>query len=130
LFLGVSALQEMPWRRRHSGNRAYIPEMTESASAVTVRSRREPVLVYKKCFKRVSGGSKIKRALKSAAKSLREAQPGRRPRLVMTGCFGICPKRAVVVASGTRLHRGEYSLLADAHQAADAISLLMPPDRP
>lgn len=104
--------------------------MTKNASAVTVRSRREPVLVCRKCFKRIPGGSRIKRALKSAAESLRDVQPGRRPRLVMTGCFGICPKRAVVVASGTTLHRGEYILLADAGQVVDAVSLLMPADRP
>lgn len=104
--------------------------MTKSASAVTVRSRRESVLVCRKCFKRVSGGSRIKRALKSAAKGRRDTQPGRRPRLVMAGCFGICPKRAVVVASGTTLHRGEYILLADADQVVDAVSLLIPADRP
>ncbi|MDP3692859.1 MAG: (2Fe-2S) ferredoxin domain-containing protein [Bradyrhizobium sp.] len=104
--------------------------MVKTASTVTVCSRREPVLVCRKCLKRVTGGSRIKRALKSAVKSLRDAQPGRRPRLVMTACFGICPKRAVVVASGTTLHRGEYILLADAGQVVDAVALLMPADRP
>lgn len=104
--------------------------MVKIASTVTVRSRREPVLVCRKCLKRAPGGSGIKRALKSAAKSLCDAQPGRRPRVVMTSCFGICPKRAVVVASGATLHRGEYILLADADQAADVAALLMPADRP
>lgn len=106
-----------------------MPDMSKAASNVTVRSRREPVLICKKCLKRVPDGRKIRRELKSATKSLRDAQPDHRPRLVMTSCFGICPKRAVVVASATTLHRGEYVLLADADQAADAVSLLMP-DRP
>lgn len=103
--------------------------MVKTASAVIVSSRREPVLVCKKCLKRVPDGRKVKRALKSAAKGLEVAQPGRRPRLVLTGCFGICPKRAVVVASGATLHRGEFVLLADANQAADAVTVLMLPDR-
>ena len=104
--------------------------MVKTASAVTISSRREPVLVCKKCLKRTPDGRNIKRALKSATKNLGDAQPDRRPRLVLTGCFGICPKRAVVVASGTTLHRGEFVLLADADQAADVTSLLIPPDRP
>ncbi len=103
--------------------------MVKTASTVTIRSRREPVLVCRKCLKRVSDGGRIKRELKSAVKNLHNAQPGRRPRMVMTSCFGICPKRAVVVASGTTLHRGEFVLLTDAGQAADAVSLLLPPDR-
>jgi hypothetical protein len=103
--------------------------MVKTASAVTISSRREPVLVCKKCLKRIPDGRKMKRALKSAAKSLGDAQPGRRPRLVLTGCFGICPKQSVVVASGTTLHRGEFVLLADANQAADAVTVLMVRDR-
>jgi predicted metal-binding protein len=103
--------------------------MVKTASAVTVSSRREPVLVCKKCLKRVPDGRDIRRALKSAAKNLEVAQPGWRPRLVLTGCFGICPKRAVVVASGATLHRGEFVLLTEADQAADVAALLMPPDR-
>ena len=104
--------------------------MVKTASVVTVSSRREPVLVCKKCLKRVPDGRQIKRALKSSVKSLAVAQAGRRPRLVLTDCFGICPKRAVVVASGTTLYRGGFVLLADADQAADAVTVLMPPDRP
>jgi hypothetical protein len=42
----------------------------------------------------------------------------------MTGCFGLCPKRAVTAASGTTLARGEYLLLADEGQAAEAASRL------
>jgi hypothetical protein len=104
--------------------------MVKTASAVTVSSRRQPVLVCKKCLKRVPDGRNIKRALKSAAKGLEVAQPGRRVRLVPTGCFDICPKRAVVVASGATLNRGEFVLLTEADQAVDVAALLMPPNRP
>jgi hypothetical protein len=104
--------------------------MAKISSTVIVRSRREPILVCKKCLKRVPNGHKIKRALKAAMKHQSTAQPKRRPRLVLTGCFDICPKRAVVVANGMTLHRGAYLLLADADQAEDVASSLMQRDRP
>lgn len=111
-------------------NRPYIQHMAKITSIVTVRSRREPVLVCKKCLKRVPNGHKIKRALKAAVKHQSAAQPKRRPRLVLTGCFDICPRHAVAVANGATLQRGEYVLLADADQADEAAAVLMPPDRP
>ncbi|MDR6302786.1 hypothetical protein GGQ85_000466 [Nitrobacter vulgaris] len=45
--------------------------------------------------------------------------------MVMTGCFGICPKRAVTTASGVTLARNEFLLIADAEQARDAAAKLM-----
>jgi hypothetical protein len=104
--------------------------MAKISSTVIVRSRREPVLVCKKCLKRVPNGHNIKRALKAAVKQQSTAQPKRRPRLVLTGCLDICPKHAVVVASGMTLQRGEYVLFADPDQAEDVASLLMQRDRP
>ena len=103
--------------------------MAKITSPVTIRSRREAILVCRKCLKRVPDGHKVKRALKAAAKRQSAADPKRRPRLVMTGCFDICPKDAVVVANGATLQRGEYVLLANAGQADEAAAMLMPPDR-
>ena len=103
--------------------------MAEISSIVTVRSRRQPVLVCRKCLKRVPNGHRIKQALKAEVKRTSGTQHNWRPRVVLTSCFGICPKRAVVVTGGTTLHRSEYVLLADADQATDAVALLMPPDR-
>jgi predicted metal-binding protein len=101
--------------------------MVKTTPIVTLRPRRaRPVLVCKKCLKRIDDGSKLKRALKSELKRRSAAQGTRRPRVVMTGCFGICPKRAVVVASGATLQRGEYLLLADAASSATAAALLAP----
>ena len=103
--------------------------MVKTSSVATIRPRRAaPVLVCKKCLKRVGAGSKLKRALKSELKHRSVAQGTRRPRIVMTGCFGICPKRAVVVASGGTLQRGEYLLLADVNSSARAVALLVPPE--
>jgi predicted metal-binding protein len=103
--------------------------MTKTASPTTLRLRRaEPILVCKKCLKRIDGGSKLKRVLKSAVKRRGAAQAKRRSRIVMTGCFGICPKRAVVVASGSTLQRGEYLLLPDVDSGAAAVALLVPSD--
>lgn len=105
--------------------RSYIRGMHQ-ASLVTIRPRRAPpVLVCKKCLKRVDDGKALKRALKSEVKRVSEAQSIKRPRVVMTDCMGICPKRAVVVASSATLHRGEYLLLRDAEASAEAIAVLM-----
>lgn len=46
--------------------------------------------------------------------------------MVQTGCFGICPKHAVVAASAATLARNEYLLLADGASAAAAVARLMP----
>jgi predicted metal-binding protein len=101
--------------------------MVKTSSPVTICPRRaKPVLVCKKCLKRIDAGSKLKRALKSELKRRSIAHATRRPRIVMTGCFGICPKRAVVAASGATLQRGEYILLADANSSVKAAALLVP----
>jgi predicted metal-binding protein len=98
---------------------------------VTIRPRRpEPILVCRKCLKRAADGKQIKRALKSEVKRRSIARATKRPRIVLTDCLGICPKRAIVLASGTTLHRGEYLLLADHGEIGEAAAILMQPDRP
>jgi predicted metal-binding protein len=102
--------------------------MTKS-SVTTIRPRRpQPILVCKKCLSRVAESGDMKRALKSEVKRRSTAQGTKRPRIVMTGCFGICPKRAVVVASGATLNRGEYLLLADPDAMTGAAATLMLPE--
>lgn len=102
--------------------------MSKTTPLTTLRLRRaEPILVCKKCLKRIDRGSKLKRALKSEVKRRGATQAKRRSRIVMTDCFGICPKRAVVVASGSSLQRGEYLLLPDVDSGAEAVALLVPP---
>lgn len=94
---------------------------------MTARLRRgAPLLICKKCLTRVADGSDLKRALKSEVKRRSVAQAIKKPRIVMTGCFGLCPKRAVVVASAGTLDRNEMLLLADTDAAAEAAAILMP----
>jgi predicted metal-binding protein len=90
---------------------------------------RPPVLICKKCLKRSGDGPKLKRALKSEVKRRSIAQGTKRPRVVQTGCLGICPKRAVVLTTGATLDRGEYLLLGNIESIADAATMLMPPKR-
>jgi predicted metal-binding protein len=100
--------------------------MPDKSSIVTARLRRPPpILVCKKCLGRVADGKAITKTLKSELKRC-AAQGGKRPRVVSTSCLGICPKRAVVVASAATLHKGHYLLLADGKAAAEAIALLIP----
>ncbi|MGT2436266.1 hypothetical protein ACU4GH_10630 [Bradyrhizobium betae] len=95
-----------------------------SSSPMVVRPRRAaPVLVCRKCLKRSDEGRDVRRALKSELKAAR--REGTKPaKLVMTGCFGLCPKKAVVVASGASLARQEYVLVEDRDQVPRALALL------
>ncbi|MES2028071.1 MAG: hypothetical protein V4477_02735 [Pseudomonadota bacterium] len=52
------------------------------------------------------------------------------PRVVLTSCLGICPKRAVVVASAATLQGGQYLLLSGAEDSAEAVTALMPDRMP
>jgi hypothetical protein len=72
-----------------------------------------PVLVCRKCLKRVSNGGKLRRRLKASLKHHSAGQKKRRARLVLTNCFGICPKDAVVAASVATFARGEILLIQD-----------------
>jgi hypothetical protein len=100
--------------------------MVNSVLPATARPHRPPpILICRKCLKRAANGRAIKRALKAELKELGRARGVKRPRVVMTGCFGICPKRAVTTASGATLARGEFLLLADGDQATEAAARLM-----
>ena len=102
--------------------------MTKNAPVATVRPRRpRPILICRKCLKRVGNGSGLKRALKSELKRRSAARSEKKPRVVATGCFGICPKRAVVLASAATLNRGDYLLLTDTDGIAEAAAILMSP---
>jgi hypothetical protein len=71
--------------------------------------RAPPVFVCRKCLKRSDDAKTIARALKSEAK--RHAGDREKPaRVIKTSCFGICPKRAVVVTGGAAASRGDYVL--------------------
>lgn len=96
----------------------------KSASPMIVRPPRlAPVLVCRKCLKRSDEGADVRRALKSELKANR--REGSKPaKLVMTACFGLCPKQSVVVASGASLTRQEYVLVANRDQVPRAIALL------
>ncbi|CAN5493716.1 hypothetical protein BH11PSE4_BH11PSE4_43260 [soil metagenome] len=99
--------------------------MANTSSVVTARLRRAPpVFVCKKCLGRVADGKALRKALKSELMKRGSANGGKPPRVVLTGCLGICPKRAVVVASAGTMARGEVILLADAAAAVAAADRL------
>ena len=82
------------------------------------------ILVCGKCLKGVDGKA-VRRGLKAAAKS----RTGK-VRLVRTGCLGVCPKRAVAMASARTLARRELVVLREGGSAAAALDRLLPPDAP
>lgn len=97
---------------------------SKSAAPMVVRPRRAaPVLVCRKCLKRSDEGREVRRALKSELKAA--GREGTKPaKLVMTGCFGLCPKTSIVVASGASLARQEYVLVADRDEVPRALEML------
>jgi hypothetical protein len=61
----------------------------------------------------MADGGKLRRRLKSSLKERSGGQKKKRARLVLTNCFGICPKDAVVTASPATFARGELILIRD-----------------
>lgn len=98
---------------------------TKSSPAIARPKRPPPVLICGKCLSKIDGGKKLKQALKAELKHAAAAQGGKRPKLVITGCLGICPKRAVVTASAATLGRGEYVLIEDRSETAAAVGVLI-----
>jgi hypothetical protein len=58
-------------------------------------------------------GGKLRRRLKASLKRNSAGQKKRRARLVLTNCFGICPRNAVITASAVTFARGEFLLIRD-----------------
>ncbi|WP_316175694.1 MULTISPECIES: hypothetical protein [unclassified Bradyrhizobium] len=104
-----------------------------------VRPRRAaPVFVCRKCLKRSDDPKALNKALKKAIRHALESHdsPGNRAgekpaRVIATSCFGLCPKRAVVVTGGVHAARGEYVLVSAAGDVPTALAMLRDdPDRP
>jgi hypothetical protein len=78
-------------------------------------------------MRRMEDGSKLRRRLKASLKERSGGQKKKRARLVLTNCFGICPKDAVVSGSPVTFARGEFILIQDCsgeaiEKAAEALS--------
>jgi predicted metal-binding protein len=92
---------------------------------VVAPRRASPILVCRKCLKRSCEGKEIRRELKHALKA-QHPNKVKRPRLVSTSCFGICPKKAVILASGRSLQDGKYLLVADRQEVKNVLKSLLP----
>jgi hypothetical protein len=75
-----------------------------------------PVLVCRKCLKRMDDGGKLRKRLKAGLKQRSAGEKKKRARLVLTSCFGICPKGAVVTASAATFAHGEFLLIRDSSE--------------
>jgi len=101
--------------------------LSKPPSTVVARSRRAaPVSICKKCLARSDQGRQLKRSLKSELKRRSDALSLKRFRVVKTSCFGICPRHAVVLASGATLQRGESVLVSESESVSEAVAILMP----
>jgi predicted metal-binding protein len=91
--------------------------------AVIHPRRAPPVFVCRKCLKRSDDAKGIGRALKSEMK--RSDREREKPaRVIKTSCFGICPKRAVVITGGTAAGSGDYLLVASETEVPAAVARL------
>lgn len=97
---------------------------TKSSPTIARPKRPSPVLICGKCLSKIDGGKKLKQALKAELKHAAAEQGGKRPKLVTTGCLGICPKRAVITASAATLAKGAYVLINDRGEATQAAKIL------
>src|SRR3954470_11095852 len=92
---------------------------------IIARSRRPgPILICRRCLKRWAGGDRIRSRLK---RELKQRRTGKKTsRLVAVNCFGICPKEAVVLASGRSLESDEYMLVSRPRQVEAVLEKLLP----
>ena len=86
---------------------------TKSSLRALELQRPGPVLVCRKCLKRMAAGGELKRRLKASLKRRSAGRKKARARLVVANCFGICPKQAVVTGSAATFARGEFILIQD-----------------
>ena len=105
-----------------------LAETEENAPTAvrTIRLRWQDVIVVcGKCLKRHDEGKAVRRALKAEVKAYTgDGAKVRKTRVVRTGCLGICPRGAVVVASAPLLAAGEVMLVRDADEVAEGLSRL------
>ncbi|PPQ41748.1 hypothetical protein CKO39_20495 [Rhodopseudomonas palustris] len=117
----------MPAPHPPDADRAYMTIMPAKSSPTIARPKRPPpVLICGKCLSKAGGGKKMKHVLKSELKQAAASHGGKRPKLVTTGCLGICPKRAVVIASAGMLANGEYVLVEERKEVEEAVRMLKP----
>jgi predicted metal-binding protein len=84
----------------------------------TVRLRGATILVCGKCLKRQDDGKALRQALKHEAKRL---APGRKTWIAKIGCLGLCPRRAVVVASGAGIAHQHHRARREAAAAVPGL---------
>ena len=84
------------------------PKITPGAVMTVQTGWRDTVLICRKCSKKLDGGfgKGGEQTLRTALRErLRETGQRRAVRIIETGCFGVCPKRAVVACLGRQPER-------------------------
>jgi hypothetical protein len=80
------------------------------------------VLICGKCVRRMGPkGKQIRKALKKAVKR----RPEGKVRMIETGCFSLCPKGRVVLASVRTLHERRLLMVQPDFSAAEALDHLL-----
>ena len=105
-------------------------ETTEVSRVRVVKPRWDgAILVCGKCLKRHPDGKALRQGLKAEVKARAKASmTGRKARIVKVACVKLCPKHAVVVASGATLSTGDVMLVRGVDDIAEAFPRLVPRD--
>ena len=99
--------------------------MSHGAAKLTRPSWDAAVLVCKACRKRADLSANLKgRTVASEARSaLRERK--RRPRVLLTGCLGLCPKSAVAIAAFTNGSSPRIAAVTALSQVGPTVNALL-----
>ena len=84
------------------------PKVAPGAVMTVQTGWRDTVLICRKCSKKLDGGfgEDGEQTLRTALRErLRETGQRQAVRIIETGCFGVCPKRAVVACLGRQPER-------------------------
>ncbi len=101
-----------------------IPDPETRARAVKPRWG-GAIVVCSKCLRKHDEGKALRRVLKSETKRVAAASGTRRIRVIKAACLGVCPKRAIVVASPSTLAAGEVLLVRTESEMAAALPRLV-----
>lgn len=111
-----------------AGSEIYLGAEWETAGRVRVVRPRwgGAILVCGKCLKRHENGKDLRQGIKAELKERAAAHPTRRNvRIIKIACIGLCPRRAVVLASPKIMSAGEVMLVRDARDLAVALPRLL-----
>ena len=89
----------------------------------------EALFVCGKCLKRHPDGKAMRHALKGEVKRHAGSDGKRGVRMIKTACVGLCPRKAIIIASAVTLADGNVVLVHISADIPDAVARVLPRSR-